>query len=253
MAAWTDRLGFYLGGLHFAFCYRPACGNLEFRCRSFGSNNICFYAFLLPPSAVVPVHAVVESFSALSRVVLLREYVDWSYAAYFAIGGLAGFLIGAPTFYRLSITDDLLRAVLGCAILLVTWIRLPYLSDKRWKQTSLFGGMLTSCVTIFVGATSPLVAALVQQRHPDHRITLATSAVCMVAQHSGKIVVFGLIGFSFVQYTDLILSLIIASLIGSWIGRYILIKLPEKLCKLALKTIVTTLALNLIWSGVWPS
>lgn len=215
-----------------------------------GAVTFAAMATVLPPLAVVPIHAAVEAVSAVVRSVLLREYVDWLFALFFLSGALVGFLLSAPVLYSLPITDDALRIALGCTILIVTWARLPGVSERLWKFASVIGGLTTSFATVFVGATSPLVTALVQQRLPDHRETLGTSSVCMALQHGGKILIFGLIGFSFAQYAELIAILIGASIGGNWLGRYVLIRAPQALTKTLFKTIVTALALHLIWKGM---
>jgi uncharacterized membrane protein YfcA len=214
-----------------------------------GAITFASMAIILPPFTVIPIHAAVEGVAAFLRTVLLRKYVDWFFVRYFTAGAFLGFLTGAPLFYSLSLTEGVLRVVLGISILLITWARFPRFSENSWKRLTLLGGFSTSFLTIFIGATSSLVAALVQQNRSDHRQTLGTSSICMAIQHGGKIPVFGLLGFSFVQYGELLAHLILASFIGSWIGRYLLISVPQKITRSLFKLVLTVIAFYLIWLG----
>jgi uncharacterized membrane protein YfcA len=214
-----------------------------------GAVTFAAMATILPPFAVVPIHAALESAAAFFRAVLLRDYVDWPFATFFLGGALIGFLAGAPVFTSAPLTENGLRILLGAMILFVTWIRLPHFSGEHWRMGSALGGFGTSFMTLFVGATGPLVTAIIQQRHPDHRKTLGTTAVCMTLQHGGKIVFFGLIGFSFSDYADLLLCLFAAAIAGAWLGRHVLVRVPQGITRSAFKIVVTLLALHLLWSG----
>lgn len=215
-----------------------------------GAVTFASMATILPPFAVVPIHAVVESTSAIARTAILRKYVNWQFVMFFAAGGLAGFLAGIPAFSLALISEDSLRVILGCTILVVVWAPLSLFVTHQGVSWSFFGGLVTSFLTLFIGATSPLVTAIVHQRNPDHREMLGTSAACMAFQHGGKILIFGLIGFSFSRYGPLIILLLLASVLGTWIGRRVLINVSQDITRPLFRLVVTGLAVHLVWQGM---
>lgn len=214
-----------------------------------GAVTFATMAATLPPFAVVPIHAVVESISGVSRAILLWKFVNWKSVVPFVICGLIGFVFGVPMLDSNLVSDDGLRCILGVTILIVAWVPFSQVFEIRVPWPAL-GGFLTSFLTLFIGATSPLVSALINQRHPDHREMLGTSTACMVFQHTGKVLIFGLSGFSFSLYFDLLSALILASLVGTWIGRNVLIRANQQITKPLFKTVVTILGIYLLWKGL---
>lgn len=214
-----------------------------------GAISFVTMATLLPPPAVVPIHATVEAIAGVSRTLFLRRSVNWRFVASFCLFGLVGFSIGAPILNYSPLNNDMLRIILGSAILVTVWVPIDRLfsSLAPWMAA---GGFSTAFITLFIGATGSLVSALVQKRHPDHGKMLATSAACMVFQHGGKILIFGLLGFSFSLHAGLLASMIAASIAGTWFGRGVSIYVSERITRPIFKAIVTIMALNLLWTGI---
>lgn len=214
-----------------------------------GAVTFAVMATVLPPAVVVPIHAVTEAAGNAIRTLILRDVVDWPFVFLFALGGLLGFAAGFPILSMLASSEALLQALLGIFILIVTWVPLTRLApEKGFFATA--GGAVSSFLTLFVGATAPLVAAAIGQRHDDHRKVIGTSAGCMLYQHFMKIPIFGVLGFSFAAYGHLLLFLIAATTIGAWIGRHLLIRAPLHIIKPIFKTVITFLGLMLIWRGL---
>ena len=215
-----------------------------------GAITFAAMATLLPPAAVVPIHAVTETAANVTRTAILRDVVDWRFVLPFAIGGLLGFAAGVPLLGAITSSEALLQVILGTFILIVTWIPLSRLSQEKGFFAAA-GGAISSFLTLFVGATGSLVAAAIGQRHDDHRRVIGTFAGCMLYQHFLKIPIFGVLGFSFGAYAHLLLFLVAAAAIGTWIGRQLLIGVPLKIIKPIFKTVITILALNLLRQGLW--
>jgi uncharacterized membrane protein YfcA len=72
----------------------------------------------------------------------------------------------------------------------------------------------------------------------------------MVAQHTVKIIVFGLLGFAYAPYAGLIVAMIATGFLGTLVGRKLLHGMGDERFQKALKIVLTLLALRLIWSGV---
>lgn len=214
-----------------------------------GAVTFVTMASLLPPAAVVPIHAVTEAAANVIRTVILRDVVDWRFVLPFALGGLIGFAAGMPLLSVITTSEALLQVVLGTFILVATWVPLARLGPEKGVFAAA-GGAASSFLTLFVGATASLVAAAIGQRHHDHRKVIGTSAGCMLYQHAFKIPIFGVLGFSFGAYADLLLFLVTATTIGTWIGRKLLINVPIETVKPIFKIVITVLALNLLREGL---
>lgn len=214
-----------------------------------GAVTFVTMATFLPPAAVLPIHAVTESAGYAIRALLLRGAVDWRFVIPFALGGLLGFAAGTSVLRSISPSEDLLRIMLGMFILVATWVPLTRLAPERGIFATA-GGAISSFLTLFVGATGPLVAAAIGQRHSSHRRVIGTLAGCMLYQHALKIPIFAALGFSFGAYAELLVFLVTATAIGVWIGRGLLIRLPADIIKPIFKALITLLALNLIRQGL---
>ncbi|MGI9295437.1 MAG: TSUP family transporter [Pseudomonadales bacterium] len=214
-----------------------------------GAVTFATMATLLPPAAVVPIHAIVEAGAGISRTWLLRQFVDWRVVFPFIAGGILGLSVAAPLLNLNLLSHDVLRTLLGATILTIAWLPLPALGD-RVRTFSSFSGLGTSFLTLFVGATGPLVNALMGRSYQDHRQVLGTSSACMLFQHAAKIPIFVMMGFSFLAFTKLLILLLLAITAGTWVGRQVLIKVPQHIIKPVFKGLITILGLNLMWQGI---
>ena len=77
----------------------------------------------VPPVAIIPLHAVTQLASNVSRMAFGWKHVDLSLVAPFMLGAIAGVLVGGRLF--LSLNLDWLPAIMGVVILAITWIPLP--------------------------------------------------------------------------------------------------------------------------------
>jgi hypothetical protein len=79
----------------------------------------------------------------------------------------------------------------------------------------LVASALTSFITLFVGATGPLVASFIKQIHQDRFRTVATFATAMCLQHAPKALVFAVAGFAFREWLMFILAMIACGFAGT--------------------------------------
>lgn len=208
-----------------------------------GGVTFAVMATMLPPSVVVPLHALVEGLSSAIRWTLLREFVNYRFLVAFTLGGVVGLLAGWPLIGYFS--DAGLKTLLGVFFLFSSWAPLGWM-----RLPPLLGGVSTSCLSVLVGATGPLVAALIARQESDHRVVVGTQGACTTFQHWGKALLFAAWGFSFANYTGLIVALTLATIIGTWLGKRILLKVPQRVLRLALKIVVTVLGLQLLIDGL---
>lgn len=205
-------------------------------------------AALAPPATIVAVHAIVQLGSNAGRALVQRRHVAWRLMAPFAIGSAIGVAIGAAVIA--SLPARALLGALGLFILAMVWLPKPRIPGLE-KTGLVAGGALSSVLTMFVGATGPFVQAVLLGFGLDKRGLVATHAVAMTLQHAMKAVAFGFIGFSFADWGPLVAAMIATGFLGTLVGSALLERLPERWFSIALKAILTVLAIDLLRRAAW--
>lgn len=165
----------------------------------------------------------------------------------FTAGALLGAVIGGQIV--VSLPENTLRLLLGIFILYSVWL-MPKKAFGKSKLIQFIGGLLTTVLTMFVGATGPLVIAMVRNTLQKPISIVATSSVCLVIQHALKLSIFGFLGFAFADYIGLIAAMISTGFIGTLIGKRILLKTKPDYFNKILSWVLTLLSLRLIYQGV---
>lgn len=65
--------------------------------------------------------------------------------------------------------------------------------------------------------------------------------------HFAKLIVFGLIGFSFTGYGWLLMTMIVGAVLGSWLGTLLRGKINSDLFAKLLNYVLTALAFNMLY------
>jgi len=213
-----------------------------------GTVLIAALAQALPAVAIIPVHGIVQMGSNSGRALIMLRHVQRDYLLYFVAGSTVGALIGGNIV--VSLPADILRLILGAFILTTIWIGNLVPKQVFSKKGFVIGGAITTLLTMFVGATGPLVTAMVRQLSGNPKKIIATTAACLSVQHLLKIMAFGLLGFAFAPYLPMIIAMIITGFLGTLIGKRILVRTPPKQFKRVLDILITVLALRLIYVAV---
>lgn len=203
--------------------------------------------YLIPIAALIPVHGLVQFGSNAGRSWVQRENVDWRVTAIFTIGTIFGAMAGALVAVRLP--AGALQAFLGIFILVLIWLRMPKLKNTG-NPVVILGGGITSFISMFVGATGPLVAVFLNSLFSQHRQIVATHGASMTVQHLAKTIAFGAFGFAFTDWLPLIGLIIFSGFLGTKAGTALMNQLPEKTLKLMFKTALTIVALDLLRRGL---
>ena len=203
-------------------------------------------ANLLPPTALVPIHGVVQLGSNVSRAVLSWRHTAVAIVAPFLVGSLIGAALGAQ--FVIVLPKYLLQVIIAVFILFSTWAP-KFQSASAGRIKFFFVGILTTIVTMFVGGTGVLVGAFVAPACPERHQFVSTHSVVMTIQHSLKIIAFALLGFAFGPYIPLLLGLVLFSFLGSYAGKLALNRLPERTFRVALKWTLTALSLQLLYTA----
>lgn len=213
-----------------------------------GVAMLALMGLFIPVAALIPVHGAVQLGSNTGRAWHQRAYVRRDIFAPFLAGSLVGAVGGA--FVVVQLPDALLKLLLGAFIIAVTWTKIPGF-DRLGRAGLAIGSAVTALVTMFVGATGPLLSAFFAQILPgDRKALIATHAAGMTVQHFLKIVVFGLAGFAFAQWLPLVAAMIASGYLGTVYGSAWLERLPEERFRLWFKIGLTVLALDMIRRGI---
>jgi len=203
-------------------------------------------ANLLPPTALVPVHGVVQLGSNASRAMLSWRHTAFAIVAPFLLGSVLGAALGAQ--FVVALPKYLLQVIIAVFILFSTWAP-KFQSTSAGRVKFFFVGVLTTIVTMFVGGTGVLVGAFVAPACPERHQFVSTRAVVMTVQHGFKIIAFALLGFAFVPYIPLLIGLLMFSFLGSYAGKLALNRLPERTFRVALKWTLTALSVQLLYTA----
>jgi uncharacterized membrane protein YfcA len=166
----------------------------------------------------------------------------------FFFGTILGALIGGQLVVTLPVAS--LKIVLALFVLYAVWI--PKFQATRPDQKTFFWvAAVSSFVTMFVGATGPLVAPFVRAASCTRQQMVATHALLMTLQHLLKLIVFGVLGFAFGPFIPLLVGLVLFGFAGTYIGKHTLNRLPERVFQIGLKMVLTAMAIRLLYSAVF--
>ena len=212
-----------------------------------GLMMLALLAYVLPPLVLIPFHGVIQLGSNASRAFVQRSDISWTVVLPFLGGALIGAALGAAVAIRLPI--EWLRILLGAFILFVVWIKLPPLPSTD-TAVSFSGGLVTTFISMFVGATGPLAAVFLSRFFKDRKTLVASHGAAMSFQHGFKVLAFMAAGFAFFNWVPLMIAMICSGYLGTLAGTRLLQRLPEELFKKLFKGALTLVALDLVRRGV---
>ncbi len=205
-----------------------------------GAISIGLLAIFLNPIYLLPVHGAVQIGSNFGRMMLMLKDVQKDPILPFLIGSCIGSGLGGALFIQFP--SWCIKLIVGIFILWTVFGKIPEIKSKYM----VFGGVFSSFLTMFFGATGPFIAAMVKTMKLDPLRHLATHSTLMTIQHIIKVIVFGFIGFSFGEYFHLIIIMVLSGFLGTYIGKKVLINFGTKYFKVVLNIILTIISINLI-------
>ena len=202
----------------------------------------------IPPATIVAVHGIVQLGSNLGRAILQRQHAVWRLIGMFTLGSVAGVALGAWLVVALPV--KVLLAALGLFILWMVWLPKPRIPGLE-RTGMLIGGFISSVLTMFVGATGPFIQSMLVAYGLDKKGIVATQAVAMAIQHLLKVIAFGIVGFAFGDFLPLVIGMIAIGFLGTMLGTVLLDRLPEVWFRIAIKVLLTLIALDLLRRAFW--
>ena len=204
-------------------------------------------AMVLPPAALIPVHGVVQAGTNFTRILFMHRLVIRQALLPFATGAAIGGSIGGSIVVSLPV--GWMQAILGGFLLYVCWMPGIAASKPTGRRFFVLGG-IGGLISMFVGATGTILAPWVRGVSEDRRVFVATHAAIMLFIHGLKILVFGILGFAFLEYLPLMTAMVAMSFVGNWAGVTLLNRMPEELFRRVFQIVLTLLALRLLWSAL---
>ena len=203
----------------------------------------------LDPLVAIPIHAVIQLASNGSRSVVQRKHVRWGLFWRYAILLLpAGFL---SLFLAGYIDPNVLKGLIEVFVLIATW-------KRRWltlgvapkpenaNRTFFILGGFAGLLNVIVGAVGPLIAPFFLGIGLERQAVIGTKAVCQMAGHIAKIVLFGAAGFAFWRYLGFYALAIPLVFAGTWVGSRILDQVNETVFTWLFKSALTVISTILI-------
>ena len=203
-------------------------------------------ANIMPLAALIPVHGLVQLGSNVNRMVMTRQHIQMSIVGYFAIGAVIAALVASFVIVQLPLS--VIELAIGIFVLAMVWGIKPQKRDLP-KPLRILAGGVTTFLSMFIGATGPLVAAIIHSQRADKHQIVATFSTCMSMQHGLKMLVFGVVGFAFLPWLPLVIAMIVSGAIGTWIGLKLLNRFSANTFEWVFKGIMTVLALRTLYSG----
>lgn len=204
-------------------------------------------ASVLPISTVIPVHGLVQLGSNANRMLLTIRHIDLGMLLYFSAGSVLGAVTASFVVAQLPL--ELMKLVVGVFVLILLWGATPAIRETS-KLGRATAGTITTFLSMFVGASGPMVGSYIYLNGYEKLRFTATFSSCMTLQHSLKALVYGAIGFSFWQWLPLILAMIASGALGTWVGIKLLKNLPAEKFKLVFRILLAVLCIHLIWQVI---
>jgi uncharacterized membrane protein YfcA len=204
-------------------------------------------ASFMPMTAVIPVHGLVQLGSNANRMLLTHRFIDINMLKYFVIGGLIGALMAS--FVVSDLPLDWMKLAVGGFVLFLLWGSKPSIKESSPLGKAV-AGLITTFLSMFVGASGPLVGSYLHTKSFDKMRFTGTFSACMTMQHSLKVVVYGVAGFAFWQWLPLVIGMIAAGAVGTFFGLKALTKIPMEKFQRLVQIMLSVLAINLMYQAI---
>ena len=209
-----------------------------------GSLLLAAMASLVPPTALIPVHGVVQLGSCVFRAALLARHIYWAPFAAFAFGSVIGVAFGG------LIVVELPPAVVTTGVGIFVIFSVLYRAPAWLGNHGFLTGLISSFLTMFFGATGLFVATFSKALGLERQGYVATHASLMTLQHLLKVVTFGILGFAFGPWLVFTVLMMVFGVLGTLAGRSVLIRMSEHIFKRVLDAVLILISLRLIWMGL---
>ena len=212
-----------------------------------GAMLLAVMAQFLKLEVLIPLHAIIQLGSNMSRGWFLRPYINWQITKNSIIGTILGGIAGY--FYMVPIPQNAANLVLGTFILLIT-IAPKFKANFHFPGKWILIGFLACSLGLLVGAIGALVGSLLLSENLEKKAMVSTQATLQTVIHFAKLSVFISLGFVIWPWILLLSGAIICTYLGTFVGTKILDFIPQKLFTQIMVTLVVFLSGKLIYTGI---
>ena len=209
---------------------------------------LAIMANIINPAHLIAVHGLVQLGSNASRVIAYWRAINFQFAKHFMIGAILGVI--SATFVVAQLPADTLLLIIALFILTSAWLPEKIQFKDDHLQVSTMGATL-SFLSLFVGATGPLLASFLRSINYVKSTFVGTLALCILGQNLLKIAAFSAIGFNIGEWLPFVVLMIISGVFGTWAGAKMLGRLNEKHFRTMIQWVMTAIALKLIFDAVY--
>lgn len=210
---------------------------------STGGLLLAVLATVLPAPLAVPAHAVVEG---------ARQGLNWSklrkaFSPQIAIAiGFGSFLgIGLAASFAPAVPPHAQAILLGAFLFWACWWPAPEPGKRFPYRLPLIGGITGAC-SVFLGETSPLIRPFIADEPVDPALVPGSAVAVAATQHALKVIAFVLIGVDYLSVLPLLAAMVVATVAGVFLAERLDLRLPVGLSSLAIRLLVSVLAIRLV-------
>ena len=210
---------------------------------STGGLLLAVMATVLPAPLAVPAHAAIEGvrygmgWSGLRRTFSPQIVIAIGFGSFLGIGLSASFAPAVPPHAQ--------AILLGAFLFWACWWPAPEPGKRFPYRLPLVGGITGAC-SVFLGETSPLVRPFIADEPVDPALVPATSVAVSAVQHGFKVLAFVLIGVDYLSMLPVLAAMIAATVAGVLLAERLRLRLPLGLASLAIRLLVSALAIRLV-------
>ncbi len=204
--------------------------------------------FFLDINTIIPIHGIVQLVSNSTRSLSLFKNIEMRIFLPSLFGWPIGTVISVYMIESIA-RRELFYFLIAALVLYVVFKpkKLPSIMIPFWSF-----GLLTLVAGILnplIGATGPLLAPFFLREDLSKENIVATKAATQTVGHILKIPAFLYLGFEYLNYWILILSMVAGVIIGTRFGVKILKNINEKTFRIIFKSALVIAAIRLIYKA----
>ncbi|MCG9749473.1 sulfite exporter TauE/SafE family protein [Vibrio brasiliensis] len=197
----------------------------------------------ISPSLIIPLHGITQLASNSSRTLFSLNDVKWALLRPFLIGSIIGSVIVVSVLSTIPV--DYIPVAIGLYMLLNLWSPRFSAAISKYESYYLLGFVQTG-LGLVVGATGPIVLAVLTKQLKSKDQIIATSSMCMTISHFAKIPVYFTLTSSLFSNVSLISYMVIGAVVGSFVGTKLrLAANNDKIIKI-IKWMISLLAIRMV-------
>ncbi|MCB0341872.1 MAG: sulfite exporter TauE/SafE family protein [Bdellovibrionales bacterium] len=211
-----------------------------------GVTLLSLMTFVLPFSAVVPIHGVVQLVSNSSRAYFLRKNIIRPVVGWFALGLPIGVAVTVWLIQQINNKEALLLLIAAMIFyVLLKPKKLPSLKIPMWAF--FFVGIAVGFLGPLVGATGPFIAPFFLRNDFSKENIVGTKAAIQFLGHVVKVPAFLYLGFDYLEYLLLIIVMSVGAIYGTNLGVNLLGRVNESLFRRLYQVALFFAALRILY------